>query len=56
MINRENIRHSAVLEPKKTKKQKPPKTCDYYEKYHQHAYVKTRAGYEQCIECGKISE
>lgn len=42
-----NYRHSAILRPQFTK-------CARVREAGQHAYVKTKEGYQQCVECGNI--
>jgi hypothetical protein len=47
MLNRKNIKNTAVLTPRYIK-------CSYVQQTRHHAFVKTKDGYKQCVECGTI--
>lgn len=49
MITQNNIHHSAIMKPNLSK-------CKRVLDRGVHAYVKTKHGYEQCIECGNVKK
>lgn len=54
MINRDDIKHGAILKPRFTKQRRPRAPfCSYFKATKRHALAPHSNGrFEQCIECG----
>lgn len=55
-LGRREIHNSAILKPRFTKRRGGFIYCESFRLNKRHAMVKTKEGYEQCVDCGKIKQ